>query len=132
MEFRGRLGVRSPSSLAVVWALCCCLCRVAGVAGTMAVLAAASVAGGNSALGDSGSVMLFPTDPGAQDGASEGATVAPAVEHEDDNSPGYTAERVRMSRWVPIDQAISLAHPRGDKTPFRIYKGTCWGPERLF
>lgn len=92
MGFRGRLGIRSPTSLAMVCALCCCICRVPGVTGTMEVtVAAAAAAVGDGALRDSGSVMLFPTDPGAQqDGASEGATVAPAAEHEDDNSPGYT------------------------------------------
>lgn len=82
----GTLSGSWPSSLAVVCALCCCVCRVAGVAVTVAVVVAAA----DGALGDSGSVMLFPTDPGAQDGASEGATVAPAAEHEDDNSLGYT------------------------------------------
>lgn len=130
MGFRGRLGVRSPGSLAIVCALCCCVCRVPGVAGTMEVTVAPAAAVGDSALRDSGSVMLFPTDPGAQqDGASEGATVAPAAEHEDDNSPGYTGTAaltltVLLSGSATVLEALGLAVDCCVFSPHHVHMNT--------
>lgn len=112
------MGLRAggyPGSLAAVMCLLCCccsVCRVTGVGvgivvevgvGALEVKGHADGVADDGAFGDSGSVMLFPTDPGVpvQDSGAttDGATTTPAAapaaaapaEHaEDDNSLGYT------------------------------------------
>lgn len=58
---------------------------------------AAGVESGQNVSSFSVPVVLLLTETGvAQDGASEGATVAPASETEDDNSLGYTGTAVLL------------------------------------
>ncbi|KAG7471255.1 hypothetical protein MATL_G00122520 [Megalops atlanticus] len=67
----------------LLFALSCSLCAQA--AGVRVVSQA-----GESASRVSVAVVLFPTDPGEQEAASDGVTPAPTSEHDDDNSLLYT------------------------------------------
>ncbi|XP_017271899.2 roundabout homolog 1 isoform X5 [Kryptolebias marmoratus] len=52
----------------------------------------------------------------AQDGASEGATQAPTLEHEDDNSLGYTGSRLRQEDTPPriVEHPSDLIVSKGE------------------
>ncbi|KAJ8368440.1 hypothetical protein SKAU_G00084680 [Synaphobranchus kaupii] len=73
-------------------------------------------ANGQGSTRVSDAVLLFPTDAGEQDGASEGVTPAPTSEHEDDNSLGYTGSRLRQEDSPPriVEHPSDLIVSKGE------------------